>query len=1012
MDPFVEQLKECCRQYPTRSKWVLVPTHAIGHTLGERPVLEGTNWLNLRFVTPLDLALRMGAPFLVERGIEPSEEELGPALMMRLLLELPEDGGYFRPLAVHPTLAQALWATLRELRMAGIASRDLTPAAFSAQAKHRELVALLDRYEAFLAQHKRADMATVYLEAVKHPDWCPIQSVDCWTELPDANWNPLQRQLLDMLPGDKLAPRTLSLRGLDVPRRLAARAANRLEPDPASSPLAFLLAPTAKPENVRIDLFHAGGREAEIEEVFRRILAGDAPLDQIEIACASDAHAALVWEKALRHNWPVTLGAGIPATFTRPGRALIGLCDWIETDFAAGHFRRLLQSGDVSIEEKQQFSAGQAARVLARAEAGWGRNTYQLAFARLIKDYEARATDADASEDDRVHAHERAEQAVRVRDWIVSLVGSVPVPTANGTVSLQDVVDAALSFLEHGAARSNALDHRCAAALTEYVRDLRALGPFQCALADALRFIRERIESLTVAPERPRPGHLFACALAQSGYAGRRIRFVVGLEEGRVFSSSTEDPILLDDERAKISDSLKRSADRIDEAVYGVMSRLAASGAHTTFSYSSRDTREFRETFASWLMLQAYRLQQGNAALSYQEMKKALGEPKSAMPSDRASALSSSSWWLRSVAGTDGAGVAAVEQTSGNVAAGRTAEGERQRDTFTAFDGYVPDAGPVLDPTNETRVYSVTELEKAAECPFRFFLKKGLGLRPVDERERDRDVWLDPLTRGSELHDIYAALLRKTRDEGRRPLAEDGAWLLSYAQDSLDALNQAMPAPTPEILDRETKDFLADVELFLEAEVADSSRKAVGLEVSFGRSLGDDEDPWATPEPVNISLGPGLTLRLAGRIDRVNEVGEATFEVLDYKTGTYWRDDWKGVFNGGKRLQHALYGLAVRELVKVTHQASTILGGTYYFSSHKGRQHLVQIDAPSLAKIASVLSDLRDVIAGGYFTRTTNKRSCTFCDFHTVCGGSTNAQAESKLVDPKAEAFVRLTGHV
>ena len=28
----------------------------------------GTNWLNLRFVTPLDIALRMGAPFLVERG--------------------------------------------------------------------------------------------------------------------------------------------------------------------------------------------------------------------------------------------------------------------------------------------------------------------------------------------------------------------------------------------------------------------------------------------------------------------------------------------------------------------------------------------------------------------------------------------------------------------------------------------------------------------------------------------------------------------------------------------------------------------------------------------------------------------------------------------------------------------------------------------------------------------------------------------------------------------------------
>ena len=89
MDPFVDQLKGLCAAYPTRSKWVFVPTHAIGRTLGDRLVLEGTDWANLRFVTPLDIALLMGAPFLVERGIDPSEEELGPALMMRLLLDAP-----------------------------------------------------------------------------------------------------------------------------------------------------------------------------------------------------------------------------------------------------------------------------------------------------------------------------------------------------------------------------------------------------------------------------------------------------------------------------------------------------------------------------------------------------------------------------------------------------------------------------------------------------------------------------------------------------------------------------------------------------------------------------------------------------------------------------------------------------------------------------------------------------------------------------------------------------------
>src|SRR5688500_6791175 len=109
MEPFVEQLKRLCVAHPTRAKWVLVPSHLVGHTLGDRLVLGGTDWANLRFVTPVDIALRMGAPFLVEPGIDPSEEGLGPALVMRLLLVLKGGHDYFRPLAHQPELARALW---------------------------------------------------------------------------------------------------------------------------------------------------------------------------------------------------------------------------------------------------------------------------------------------------------------------------------------------------------------------------------------------------------------------------------------------------------------------------------------------------------------------------------------------------------------------------------------------------------------------------------------------------------------------------------------------------------------------------------------------------------------------------------------------------------------------------------------------------------------------------------------------------------------------------------------
>ena len=50
-----------------------------------------------------------------------------------------------------------------------------------------------------------------------------------------------------------------------------------------------------------------------------------------------------------------------------------------------------------------------------------------------------------------------------------------------------------------------------------------------------------------------------------------------------------------------------------------------------------------------------------------------------------------------------------------------------------------------------------------------------------------------------------------------------------------------MPASTQEILERESRDFLADVELFFKAEAADTHSTPVGFEVSFGRPLEDDD---------------------------------------------------------------------------------------------------------------------------------------------------------------------------
>ena len=123
------------------------------------------------------------------------------------------------------------------------------------------------------------------------------------------------------------------------------------------------------------------------EEIFRRIARAGLALDQVEIACPRPEQAALVWEKAQRHEWPATIGPGVPIALTRPARALLAFCEWIEGGLPASRLRRMLQSGDVRVSDGDEgLSAGQAARLLARAQATWGRQTYAAALGRVEAD--------------------------------------------------------------------------------------------------------------------------------------------------------------------------------------------------------------------------------------------------------------------------------------------------------------------------------------------------------------------------------------------------------------------------------------------------------------------------------------------------------------------------------------------------------------------------------------------------------------------------------------------------
>jgi 3-deoxy-D-arabino-heptulosonate 7-phosphate (DAHP) synthase class II len=80
-------------------------------------------------------------------------------------------------------------------------------------------------------------------------------------------------------------------------------------------------------------------------------------------------------------------------------------CEWLGSDLAAADLRRLLQSGDCAAafeasdsDEDAQVTAGQAARLLLKAQATWGRDTYALALARLAEEYARRSRHEESSD--------------------------------------------------------------------------------------------------------------------------------------------------------------------------------------------------------------------------------------------------------------------------------------------------------------------------------------------------------------------------------------------------------------------------------------------------------------------------------------------------------------------------------------------------------------------------------------------------------------------------------------
>jgi ATP-dependent helicase/DNAse subunit B len=239
--------------------------------------------------------------------------------------------------------------------------------------------------------------------------------------------------------------------------------------------------------------------------------------------------------------------------------------------------------------------------------------------------------------------------------------------------------------------------------------------------------------------------------------------------------------------------------------------------------------------------------------------------------------------------------------------------------TEGVFDGYI--SSPVVLERARVALQSIspTQLEDFGECPQKFLFKHILGVREIDDPERE--VQINHREKGSIDHRILerfyramtgeefaaagAALPRLTEGMGSR-LDQEVDAEFDALEDRAPAMNRAMRAIERRATKRNLREFVtSDL-----AELIAGGLFPRRFEYRFGAK--HRHAPPDHPEPFIVDTG-GVALRVEGTIDRIDE-GPDRWRIVDYKSGKALRHkDLAEKTDRGVRLQLALYAMAVAD---------------------------------------------------------------------------------------------------
>lgn len=348
-------------------------------------------------------------------------------------------------------------------------------------------------------------------------------------------------------------------------------------------------------------------------------------------------------------------------------------------------------------------------------------------------------------------------------------------------------------------------------------------------------------------------GKLYCAAPTQAAGLERKYLYVLGFGRLAMQGNQKESPVLLDEERQELT-GMKTSWEKGAEREYQVLQILAQHEGELVLTYPDYDSSGMLEQGPDSFFKDAA----GVAAVSGKER---INEEKVTYIPTGTAQLAADELLTQTAVKLERARVNPVSGKSLSLL-----------------------AEPSRADQLKSICYSASALEEALKCPYAFYMKRVLKLRASQQVERNDDMWLNAAEKGTFCHDVLEKYYRLAQ-----PTLNDLKMLFDKELERLEEI----PLPRETLREPTRQELWA----MLERAVDWTNR--------------EKRTPVETEEEFTQDMTFGnWTLKVTGKIDRVDRLTDGSYAILDYKTGN--PDNIKSEIHC--HWQHYLYTVAEEQL--------------------------------------------------------------------------------------------------